>query len=168
MIDEVHASGIGGGRAVPPRRTERSGGTPKDAPQPRLIEVRNRLGGISDELERLLTRLSSLQDRAHAGSQLLERLRAGSADAPEIPELARRAFVDPADPGSMERAVRTALDDTERARHDLERSISSAQVALQNVLSATTEEPGLPPGAPPMEGLSFDRRNVLQLLDRPP
>lgn len=166
MIDDIKGPGIGGGGRTP-APSERGPSAPRPAPakpaEPQAIELRNRLSGIAGELESLLEKLSTLQERASAGSEILDRL--PSSQDPkireEIRELAKRAGLDDV---SLE-GVRAALDEAARGRDELERSISSAQVALQNILSLETAEPALPPGAPPVEGFSPDRRNILQLLD---
>ncbi|GEM_PF-5650436 len=49
-------------------------------------------------------------------------------------------------------------------RRDVERSISAAQVAMQNILSVGTEEPAMPAGTPPLSAIALDRRNALDLL----
>ena len=46
----------------------------------------------------------------------------------------------------------------------LQRSISTAQVALQNVLSVDTADPELTSERPPVEGFNLDRQNILRLL----
>ncbi len=50
-------------------------------------------------------------------------------------------------------------------RAELERSISAAQVGIQNIISTEgTAEPVAPPDMPP--GHDLDRQNILQLLER--
>lgn len=139
-----------------------------------MVELRNRLSGVAGDLERLLERLSSLQEQAGAGSEILDRLKTARHDpgiVREIGRLARRAGVDlpplSTDPATLETvgsSVRAHLDRSARSREEVERSISQSQVALQNILAADTAEPSLPPGAPPLEGLRLDPRNILQLL----
>ena len=111
MIDEVRGPGDGN-RIRSPRG---SSPRPEPAPSAPAAEFRNRLRGVTGDLEELLARLSRIE-----GTE----------------------------------------------REALERQISSARVALQNVLSVDSEEPGLPSGLPAPGGLSLDRRNVLRLLDR--
>lgn len=53
--------------------------------------------------------------------------------------------------------------ESERAS-GLRRSISTAQVALQNVLSVGTADPEQTRDRPPVEGFNLDRQNILRLL----
>ena len=46
----------------------------------------------------------------------------------------------------------------------LRRSISTAQVALQNVLSVDNADPELTTDRPPVDGFNLDRQNILRLL----
>lgn len=171
MIEDVKGPGIGGGRAPTP--PDRPSGPPRPnpapPPDPVALELRNRLSGIAGSLESLLEKLSQLQERTNAGSEILDRLSSRDPRVrDEIREIAERAGIALPPGGSNEdigRSVRGAIDASARGREELERSISSAQVALQNILSLETAEPALPPGTPPVEGFSPDRRNILQLLD---
>lgn len=139
-----------------------------------MVEIRNRLSGVAGDLERLLERLATLQERSSAGSEILDRLKTARHDPTvvrEIGRLARRGAFDlpplSGEPAALEAigtSVRSQLDRSARQREDVERSISQSQVALQNILAADTAEPSLPPGAPPLGALRLDPRNILHLL----
>ncbi len=55
-------------------------------------------------------------------------------------------------------------DKNPESTESLQRSISTAQVALQNVLSVDSSDPELTSDRPPVEGFNLDRQNILRLL----
>lgn len=85
---------------------------------------------------------------------------------------ARESAAPPADTLQLRNRLTRVTSELERLQEklsrggsgDAEASFSRAQVALQNILAVGSEEPALPPNAPPLQGVSLDRRTILELL----
>lgn len=167
---------IGGVGAEPPRsrspqassRTQAaihqtSGGfTPDVLPVSGDFQVR--LAGVASRIEDLLHRLSGLQGRARAGSDLLTRIEQNLS--PHETSRLREEVEVLGVSGASIAELRAFVDGTTAEVRTLERALSAEQVAFQNIVSTGGEIQSLAKASlPPSQAVDLDRRTVLELLE---